>query len=128
MLRMGIKGIQKAQAANNRALAAVRPRGALGRAVQWGIAEAHRYAVTITHVDSGALRASHRMRYQEGGRWARGRMMIDASSVNPRGAKPSVYGPIEHERGGSHAFYARTESERGRRILTGMAEIVRRAL
>jgi hypothetical protein len=125
---MTIRGIQEAQAANNRALAAVRPRGALGRAVQWGIAEAQRYAVVVTHVDSGALRASHRTSFQERRRWARGRMMIDASSVNPHGGRPSVYGPIEHERGGSHAFYARTERERGRRILTGMAEIVRREL
>lgn len=127
-MKMTIKGIQEAQAANNRALAAVQPRGSLGRAVQWGIAEAHRYAVAVTHVDSGALRASHRTSFQEGGNWARGRMMIDASSVNPHGARPSVYGPIEHERGGGHAFYARTEGERGQRILTGMADIVRRAL
>jgi len=128
MIRMTIKGIQRAQAANNRALAAVQPRGGLGRAVQWGIAEAQRYAVAITHVDTGALRASHRTRFEQRRRWARGRMMIDASSVNPHGGRPSLYGPIEHDRGGGHAFYERTQRERGKRILVGMGDIVRRGL
>ena len=73
-LKFGIEGIQEAQAACNRALAAVQPKGALGEAVRWGIAEAHRYAVVITHVDTGALRASHRTLFKEGKGWARGRM------------------------------------------------------
>lgn len=127
-VRLTIRGIQEAQAANNQAMAALRPAGALGRAVQWGTAESHRYCVTITHVDTGALRASHRMSFDEGRGWARGRIAIDASSVNPHGHKPAEYGPIEHARGGSHAFYARTKEERGQHILRGMADIVRREL
>ena len=127
-LQMTIEGIQEAQAACNRALAAVQPRGALGEAVRWGSAEGHRYTVEITHVDTGALRASHRVRFEEGRRWARGRMFVDAQSVNPRGQRPSVYGPIEHDRGGDHAFYERTQRERGGRILRGMADVVRRGL
>jgi len=127
-LTMTIEGIQAAQAACNRALAAVKPRGALGEAVRWGIAEGHRYAVSITHVDTGALRASHRTKFQEGRSWARGRMFIAADSVNPRGQRPSVYGPIEHDRGGSHAFYERTQGERGSHILRAMADIVVRGL
>jgi len=127
-LNVTIEGIQEAQAACNRALAAVRPRGALGEAVRWGIAEGHRYAVAITHVDTGALRASHRTAFQEKRNAALGRMFIAADSVNPRGQRPSVYGPVEHDRGGGHAFYARTQRERGQHILRAMADIVIREL
>lgn len=125
-MKLTIKGIQEAQAANNRALAAVRPRGGLGRAVQHGIAAAHRYAVTITHVDTGALRASHRTAFEEHPHSALGRMFIDPSSVNPRGQMPAEYGVVEEARGGSHQFYGRTLTEAGPRIAAEMAEIVMR--
>lgn len=127
MLKMTIKGIQEAQRANTRAIAAVQTKGGLGRAVRHGMVQAQRYAVAITHVDTGALKASHRMAFTDRGGMARGRIFIDPSSVNPRGQKPSVYGPVEHERGGGHAFYARTLDERGMQIAREMGEIVARA-
>lgn len=127
MLKMTIRGIQEAQRANLRMLAAVKTHGALGRAVQWGIAAAHRYAVAITHVDTGALRASHRTAFSEARHSAIGRMFIDPSSVNPHGHKPVVYGPEEHDRGGSHAFYERVLDEKGVEIARQMGEIVIRS-
>src|SRR5512145_1695553 len=104
----GIKGLQEAQAANKRQIAATRPSGTLGRAVLYATTKLHRYAVAITHVwvyKGGGLRASQRMKLEQGG--LRGRIYIDPSAVNPRGQKPSIYGPIEEARGGSHAFYYR---------------------
>lgn len=108
-----IEGIQHAQEANLRHIAAMQPNGALGRAVQFGTIEAHRYAVAITHVDTGALRASHRMAVSGN----HGRIYVDPTTVNPRtGERPAAYALEEHARGGSHAFYARTDAEAGYRI------------
>ena len=120
-----ITGIQEAQQANLRAIAALRPEGAFGRAVVYAATAAHRYAVAITHVwwyKGGGLRASHRIEVQG----LRARIYIDPASVNPRGERPAVYGGEEHARGGSHAFYERVVVERGREIAEGaMRELVR---
>lgn len=107
-MRTSIRGLQEAQRANAEMIAAVKPSGGLGRAVQYGTIEAHRIAVTFTHVQTGSLRASHRMNVA--GR--RGEIYIDPTAVNPRtGNKPSDYGPVEEGRGGLHAFYGRTVNE-----------------
>ncbi len=107
-----IEGLQKAQQDNLKRIAALKPAGALGRAVQYATLSAHRYTVSITHVwryKGGGLRASHRADV----RGLQGTVTIDPNAVNPRGQRPAVYGPIEHARGGSHAFYARTQREYG---------------
>jgi hypothetical protein len=124
---MTIKGLQEAQQANQRRLAELKPTGALGRAIQYATATLQRHAIGVTHVDTGSLRASHRMRLEAGG--LRGVIYIDPSAVNPRsGQKTSVYGPHEHARGGSHAFYARTVSEAGPQVEKQAGNLVRVAL
>ncbi len=106
MTKITIKGLQEAQAAVLKAIAAVKPAGALGRAVQYMATEAHRMAVSYTHVDTGALRASHIIDYAGPARYI---VRLSDSARNPRtGARTSVYGPVEHNRGDSHAFYERT--------------------
>jgi len=118
-MSMAIRGIQEAQQANLRQVAAVKPNGALGEAVKVGTTLAHRYAVSITHVDSGSLRASQRLSVQG----LRGRVYLDPNAVNPRsGARPSIYGNYEHARGGSHAFYERTVEEHGNSIGDAMVQ------
>jgi hypothetical protein len=105
---VGIRGIQEAQRWNQRAIAALKPGNEYTRAVRDIVTQLHRYEVSITHVDTGALRASLRMRVDG----LKGRIYIDENSRNPRtGAKPSVYGEIENARGYSHAFGARTVAE-----------------
>ncbi len=122
-VQLTITGIQEAQAANNRLIARMQPGGALERAVLYGTTAAHRGAVAITHVDTGALRASHRMEVSG----KRGRVYIDPSATNPRSLEAtSDYGPIEHARGGSHAFYRRTVDELGPGIVAEMRGIVAR--
>lgn len=123
MIDYSITGIQEAQAANAQAIAAASPHGGLGRAVRGATVEAHRYAVSITHVGrywrgrrwigGGSLRASHRMKVSD----AEGRIFIDPTTVNPvTRQRPSVYGKYEHRRGYPHNFYERTVNERGQTI------------
>lgn len=122
-----IAGIQQAQQANAALIRAVKPGGAVGRAIQYGTIAAQRYAVGITHVDTGALKASHRMRFEAQG--PRGLIYIDPSAVNPRsGRRTAVYGPYEHARGGGHAFYERVIAEQGARIGAEMLAIVTREM
>lgn len=113
-MNTGIKGLQEAQQANLKIIAAVKPSGGLGRAVLYAATEAHRYAVSITHVDTGALKASHRIEKIGAASY---RIFIDPAGKNPRtGSRTSVYGPAEHNRGGEHAFYERTLAERDKEI------------
>jgi hypothetical protein len=116
-VKLNIEDIQKAQAANLRAIALLEPESTMGRMVQELLPDLHRYVVTITHVwiyRGGALRAAHRMSIVEkGAGTARGSIFIDPTAVNPRGQRSSEYGVYEHARGGSHAFYERTMNERG---------------
>jgi len=122
-----IRGIQEAQRANLKAIAALSPDGSFGEAIRYGTLAAHRYSVAITHVITGALRASHRVAIKQRG--LRGVISIDPSSVRPKSkARPFIYGPYEHARGGSHAFYERVVRERGAEIGTQMIAIVRRGL
>lgn len=117
-----IYGIQAAQAAMLRAVNASRPGGALEAMVKEASVVAHRYAVAITHVDTGALRASHRIR-QSG---TRAEIYIDPAARRSDGRRPAQYGPYEHDRGGSHAFYERTAVERADEIGTAAMRALQR--
>jgi hypothetical protein len=119
MISLTIRGIQEAQRDNLKLIAAMRPEGALGRAVKAATVRAHLGAVRKTHVLTGALRASHRIVLQG----LEGRVYIDPGSVNPKGDRPAQYGPVEEARGGSHAFYLRavTEDANAIAMAAGMA-------
>ena len=132
-INLTITGLQEAQAKNVRQIAALKPTGALGRAVQYGTVEAQRYAVINTHVGKyksgktgswvggGTLRASHRMQVDG----VRGRVYIDPSATNPRtGQRAAEYGPYEHDRGGTHAFYQLVIDEQGGAIEQRMSDMV----
>jgi hypothetical protein len=120
-VNLTITGLQEAQAANNRRIAALKPTGALGRAVQYGTVEAQRYAVIDTHVDTGTLRASHRMEVMG----VRGRVYIDPGAANSRTGKHAAeYGPYEHARGGSLAFYQLVIDQHGSTIVGAMMRLV----
>jgi hypothetical protein len=139
------QGLQETQRTNFKQLAALSPIGAMGRAIQYGLAAASRYAMYVTHVWTGALRASHRVQYTGG---YQGFVYIDPSAggfeyqtkigksgrVSTRRqysasrATPAEYGPVEHARGGSHAFYELTQNQGGPGISEGMAAILRAEL
>ena len=86
---------------------------ATGRGMRWAIEQIGkdvlRTSGSMTHIDTGALRASHRMEFSSKGKTARALIFIDPTAVNPRtGRRVAEYGFYEHARGGSHAFYGRT--------------------
>ena len=100
-----ITGLKEAQRDNQRRINALQG-DVIGRGVRTGTIAAHRFAVASTHVDTGALQASHRMEYRQGWGGIQGKVFIDPNARNPRSrALTSQYGVVEHNRGGSHAFY-----------------------
>ncbi len=108
MPTMTIEGLQAAQQDNLRMVAALQPGSGLGQAVQVATTHLHRAAVANTHVDTGALRASHRMDFTFGDE-PEGVIHIDEAGRNPRsGQRTAIYGPAEENRGGEHAFYGMT--------------------
>lgn len=122
-MTLTIRGIQQAQQRNNRRIAALQPSGALGEAVQYMTAAGHRYLVGVTHVHTGALRASRRMELDLS--TARGRLFTSPVTRNPRSGKLCIdYDPIEEARGGDHAAWARTEAEISQKLLPHGVQIV----
>lgn len=113
MIDIDVRGAQQLQARNMRRIAQCKPTGALGRAIRYVLMGLHRAAVALTHVESGALRASHMAEYYG----TRGRIYINPATVNPRGQRPVEYGVYEHARGGSHAFYTRAVNEYGPNLM-----------
>ena len=124
-VRATIEGLQEAQDANLMVIAAMEPGGALEQATRWVLVGAHRYLVAITHVDTGAYRAGHRMELKG----ARGEIFVDPSAINPKtGRKVTSYARHEEARGGSHAAYGRTFDEVGARLVAEGQTIIMRAL
>lgn len=130
-IRVDISGLQEAQEANAKAIAALKPSGAHGRAVQYIVTEAHRRAVYNTPWDRGALRAAHRMWMRR----LRARIFIDPGASAEGGARPAEYGPILHRqgmrsgvRGGIRAFYQYTAERDGPQILKEAGRILRKGL
>lgn len=120
-LELGIEGIQKALLVNQKALAGLRAESAPAEAIQYVMAALQRYAISpgVTPVDTGALRASHRVGIFK----YRGVLFLDPTARNPRsGVRTAVYGAHLHARGGRYAFYERTVKEAGEGIMrTGLS-------
>lgn len=115
-MKITVRGLQRAQAMNKRAIEAVKPSGALGRALQYMVLETHRYIIKITHRITGALASSRRMSIDYGA--MRGIVFTSPSARNPRsGALTSEYDVYEEARGGSHAAWQRTKTEVGDKVL-----------
>lgn len=77
--------------------------------------DARDYARTITHRVTGELAGAHMYEYDS--HLMRGWLYIDPRVVYAQGSTlrwPRQYGLYEHSRGGSHAFYERTQREAGR--------------
>ena len=125
-IKFRLRGLERLQAANLRLMRAINPRGGLGKGVKVATLHLHKYAVAITHVQTGTLKRSHIMDFGSGGvqtyRFgipivgkAVGRIYINPSARNPvTGQRPYKYGTVEHAKRGSHAFYKRTVDERGK--------------
>lgn len=114
MLDATVEGYAELQAALDKLTAAVKPSGALGKAVQRTTKRLYDHALLITHVDTGTLQTAHRWQYLEDGEGPRGVVFVEGGLVNPKSHQPVArYAGIEEARGGDHAFYARTIAEVG---------------
>lgn len=120
-----IDGIEAVEKALEDARKAASEAGDLGGAVHVAARQASAYAVQISHVWTGALRESHSID-QKG---ARAVIYPNPAVINPISrTSPAEYGVYEHARGGGHAFYARTVSERGQAIADAAFAYLRRRL
>lgn len=115
-IEIEIRGLRETQERMERLLEAVSAQGDLEGIVAKGTLRAHRYVVGITHVISGRLKNSHFPRVQVAGNQVYG---VVGTNV--------VYAPIEHNRGGTHAFYARTVAEDGAGIVAMMEHDIAQA-
>jgi len=124
--RVQMQGFDQAQAAMKRAVAAVKPDGELGAAVKEALFMAQAYAAQVTHIDTGTLSRSHLIQYTGG---ADGFVYPSPYNINPKSHKSASYYAIyEENRGGAHAFYARTISEHGQAILAKTGQRVTKAI
>lgn len=111
-----IEGAQEAQDENLRALAALRPQGALGKTIHWLVMALHRYEQTIIHVDTGASKSSRLAKFAEAE--LRGEVYTNPQAINPRSGQPAIsYQPFEFGRGGTHDSPGRTVREAGPRAI-----------
>jgi len=128
MFSFSIRGLQEAQRINLEHVRDLRTGHSIDEAVKVGVAAAHRASIPATPWDTTALRNSHRIDFEPSNH--RAYVHIDQSARNPRGQKPSEYGPHLHrqglipgKRGGIRAFYRYVFERFGRQIGMQMARI-----
>lgn len=119
---MNVEGLRNAQDALRRLERYVSGQEGMQRVIGDAAVRTHRYAVSITHVHTGALKSAHRVQFARN----RAEIYIDPSARNEYGEQPAEYGLREHARGGSHAFYSRTVDEAGPGILRQAAADIAR--
>lgn len=125
MITASVEGYEAARGAVERAVKIAKPEGKLGQAVMFATVEAHRYAVSVAHVDTGTLRSAISMRMPA---WNHGQVYV-GHNVNPRSHQPaSRYAPYEEAHGGEHAFFGRVISEQGQSITSRAIEILKDGL
>lgn len=122
-----IADIQRFTRKYTEAVYQLKPTGMMGRLVKRLLVGSHSYAVSITHVDTSALKNSHIMELDLTAKEAFGSISISRRTRNPlHGEPPYIYGVEEHDRGGPHAFYERTFKEKtladARKLLKDLAD------
>lgn len=98
---INIEGLQQAQAATLKVIAALQPSGAVGKATQEMTIRAFRWVIIQTHIKTGTLKASRRMEVQE----LKG-IIYTIRGINPKSGKSAkAYDVPEQARGGTHQTY-----------------------
>ncbi|MBW2559221.1 MAG: hypothetical protein JRE40_00050 [Deltaproteobacteria bacterium] len=94
----------------------LRPSDRIGKGILAALKLVHRMAVANTHVDTSALKHSHRIDFSHSSKEAEGNVYV-SDITNPKHALSTLlYGPIEDDRGGDHAFYGLIYNNEGERI------------
>ena len=127
---LSIQGLQEAQERNLRRIAALRPEGVRGAAVQMGATRFHRALTQNTPWDTGALRASRRITFNSS--VPRAQVFTSGNAYNPRSSTP----PAEYDvylhaqgfksglRGGIRASFPYTMQQQGPQILADMTDMI----
>jgi hypothetical protein len=116
-MEISVKGLEELQAENQRLMAAVstQPGGGMRNSMALALLQMQRYAIGITHVKTGRLKNSIFVEQE-----ARGNTLVGHIATNV------AYAIHEEDRGGDHAFFARTVREEGPRINSIFDSAVRR--
>ena len=107
-LDIRVKQNRAAQQKNLKRIRALNPRGELGKMAQYAAMKTHEYMRSIVHVRTGALKSSLIIVRPGANKFV---VRISGTARGVGKSRPSVYGPIENARGGSHAFVDRTMRE-----------------
>lgn len=121
LLRIDIYGAPAIVTTLQRAIAALRPGGAVPQSLAEEAEELRDYAESVTHERSGSLASAHRV--ETTGLLAR--IYLDSGVTNPSGQSVGVYGPIEAARGGDHDFYGQTRQRYGDRMGVKVGQTLR---
>ncbi len=98
------EGMEEVKRALDEAARIAQRGGALEKSAAFAARRAYYYVRSITHVDTGALKASHVIE-QHG---LKAYVYPSPAVINPRsGKRVTDYAFYENRRGGSHAFYTR---------------------
>lgn len=125
MAETTLDGLQELQAAMDQVQAALQPDNVLGRGIQTATRKLYDHARRVTHRETGTLAAAHRWAFLEQGGGPRGVVFLEPGVRNVRsGAPVGRYGPIEHARGGDHAFYGRTIAEAGDQAIDAGLDVI----
>lgn len=87
----------------------VKPSGRLGTMVNQIVTSSYRFANQITHVMTGTLKGAQSYNIKRGFSQVEGKIFINRVDINPLNHAPAYkYALVEHDRGGTHAFYYQT--------------------
>ncbi|MBN2389893.1 MAG: hypothetical protein JXR84_04175 [Anaerolineae bacterium] len=114
-LETEIKGLKEAQARLEKTLTQLSAGGGMDAIVARATLRAHRYATSITHVDTGRLKNAHTPVVQS-----------TANEVFGVVGNNTAYAAIEAARGGDHDFYGRTAKEEGPKIVKEVQDEIAR--
>lgn len=127
---LSIQGLQEAQRRNLRRISNLEPSG-LARHVRDAATQMHRWLTYYTPWDTGALRASRRITFNDS--VPRAQIFTSRAAYNPRSSTPPAeYDVYLHERGykpglrgGIQASYPYTMEQKGDGVLRNMANKIR---
>ena len=117
-LSVEVTGWKKARSDFMESERALQPRGAIGRGIRAAGFEAHRIAVSITHVRTSALKHAHRVEFKDG-RIPMSRVFVSPIRNPMSNWLTTEYASLEHDRGGDHRFYERVQLDHYKEV--GMA-------
>jgi len=131
---LSIQGLQEMQERNLRRIAALKPGGVRGAAVQMGATRFHRALTHNTPWDTGALRASRRITFEPS--VPRAQIFTSGNAYNPRSkTPPAEYDVYLHAhgfkpglRGGIQASFPYTMQKQGPRILKDMTDMIQKGI